>query len=784
MRSNNKFRSLNTKTILFLLSIFIFMLFGTVGILRFFMLDRFSEIEKTLISDHMTRTRNTISDKLTNLNKIAFDWAVWDDTYDFIDDHNESYRQANLVSEVYTNLDIDSMVFIDNQGQFVYAKTMTHTNDEIVPISQAFKDYITGSGLLTNTDPGFRLVGIIDLPDGPMMIASCPILKSDGEGPVRGNLIIGFTIDEHYIESLKDQLKLDLSLVALDQSSLTSDEINDSAIHIKDITRDQVSASAYVRDLAGIPVILITVSTDRSIYNVGMSGVYQISLFITVLSALCVILLSFFMNSQFLTKIKYISDTVDQIGKAKDFTRRLNKPSQNDEFSVVTDEINGMLDDLESVQRSNEFNANHDALTGLPNRRLLSEQMTHSLLRAQRNQTMLAVLFLDLDDFKQINDTKGHDYGDEILKYMAQRISKNIRKSDILARIGGDEFIILLEDIDDLNKVKIIADKIMKCFTEVVTIHDMDIFLSTSIGIAMYPQDGDDAETLIKNADLALYQAKGVGKSRVMFCTEAMKTFIHESADLSTLLHKSLAKNEFDLVYQPQIDSTNGKLIGVEALLRWNNAELGEIPPSKFIPIAEQTGLIIPIGEWVLRQACRQNVLWQKSGYPKIKVAVNISIRQFQNHDLIDVVRRVLNETGMAAKYLELEMTETTAMMERVYIQSVLHEFKALGIQLAIDDFGTEYSSLNYLKNLPFDRIKIAMPFIKGIGTSAQDEALTISIITLAKNLMMKVIAEGVETKTQLNFLRNNGCQDIQGYYYYKPLPVSQMNHLLESQKD
>jgi len=783
MQKKSKFISLNTKTILLLSCIFVFLLLGTVGVLRIVMLDRFLTIEKTQISDHMARTQNTIQEKIDTLNKLAFDWAVWDDTYTFIDDHNSAYTAANLVPEVFINLDIDSMIYINDQGEIINAQTINDDTQTLAPISQELRDFITSSDILNNTDPGFQVIGIVPLPQGPMMIASSPILRSNGSGPVRGNMIIGFTIDEAYINSLRDQLKLDLNIVTLDQSRLTDQQLKETRLNISVLSSDRISASIYNRDVFGVPVIKITINTDRSVYNVGVEGITRVAIFISVLSGLCIINLSFFLNSHFLLKLKYITRTVDQIGKDKDFSERLDHQRSNDEFSIVIEEINGMLDDLDSVHKDNEFKAYHDALTGLPNRRLLSEQMEHSLSLSQRHGKMMAVLFLDLDNFKQINDTKGHDFGDEILKFMADRISKNIRKSDIVARIGGDEFIIVLEDLDNIEGVKITAEKIMRCFKDVLTIKDNDFFLSTSIGISVYPQDGDDAETLIKHADLALYQAKEIGKSQYMFCTDAMKSYVNESAELSSLLHKSLAKNEFELVYQPQLDSSTGTIIGVEALLRWKNSELGSIPPTKFIPIAEQTGLIIPIGEWVLRQACRQNVLWQKAGYPKMKVAVNISVRQIQNHDLVDVVRRVLNETGMAAKYLELEITESTAMQERVYIQSVLHEFKALGIHLAIDDFGTEYSSLNYLKNLPFDRIKIAMPFINGIGSSKQDEALTISIITLAKSMNMKVIAEGVETKTQLTFLKNNDCHDIQGYYFHKPLSVAQMKDLFEQQK-
>ena len=484
MANPAKFISLRTKTILLLVGVFLFMLVGTVGILNTVMLNRFETIEKKILSDHLTRTENTLNEKVNSLSKIAFDWAVWDDTYTFIEDHNIQYRDANLVEEVYANLDVNAMVFIDKAGQFVYAQAKNPEVGDLGPISQSLQDYLIGSAIYENNDPNYRLSGIIKLPEGLMMIASCPILKSDGTGSVRGNLIIAYLIDNSYVTELKDQLKLDLTLETVTDPLLGSTNLDTSSNTYKVLSANLIKASTFIKDVEGTIVLKLSIITDRATYNAGKEGVFFVGGFITLLSFLCIIVLSFFMNSHFLTKLRYISSTVDRIGRDKDFNSRLKSMTSVDEFTIVVNEVNGMLDDLESVHKENEFKANHDVLTGLPNRRLLSELMAHAIEQTERSGKMLAVMFLDLDDFKIINDTKGHDYGDEILKYVADHLAKNLRKSDVLVRIGGDEFIIMLENVDNIHHVRKTADKILKTFKEVENINGMDFFLSTSIGIA------------------------------------------------------------------------------------------------------------------------------------------------------------------------------------------------------------------------------------------------------------------------------------------------------------
>lgn len=437
----------------------------------------------------------------------------------------------------------------------------------------------------------------------------------------------------------------------------------------------------------------------------------------------------------------------------------------------------------EEIKEQIEHLAYYDYLTGLPNKLLFSKQLDHIIHLADRTEKNIAIMFLDLDGFKMINDAMGHLVGDQLLIEVSSRLKQLIRKSDFIARFGGDEFVIIIENVEDTDSIDIISQKVLQCFGEPFELNNTEYFVTTSIGIAVYPIDGNDAETLIKNADAAMYNAKGRGKNQHSFSHPDLSLKLEETMKLSNQLYRAIERNELEIYYQPQIDIRSKEVIGLEALLRWNHPELGIISPLRFIPIAETTGQIVQIGEWVLRKACQQNKAWQKAGFAKIHIAVNLSIRQFQNNDILKQVSDVLLETGLEPEYLELEITESISMREKGYVVGILNDLKDLGVKIAIDDFGTEYSALNYLRHLPINRLKIARQFVQGIDIGNNDEALVKTIISLAKNMGLKVIAEGVETKAQLESLDGLFCDEVQGFYYYKPMPLHETEKMLKRAK-
>ena len=419
-----------------------------------------------------------------------------------------------------------------------------------------------------------------------------------------------------------------------------------------------------------------------------------------------------------------------------------------------------------------QFLAYYDALTGLPNRTLLLDRLDKALAGARRQKCKIALLFLDLDGFKIINDSLGHSVGDLLLQEVAERLKAWGREQDTVARLGGDEFLIMLTQIKELPDVAVAAERLMDTMTAEFVVQGHSLNISCSIGVSIFPEHGEDCETLIKNADTAMYGAKDCGHSNFQFFAEDMNAQAVERLSLGNSLRLALGKRELFLVYQPQVDVATGRVTGLEALLRWQHPELGLVPPDKFIRIAENSGLIVPIGEWVLRTACSQARKWQDDGLPAVSVAVNVSAVQFRQQGFCELIRSVLHETGLAAHCLELELTESLLLANADVTLSVLRELKSMGLTLAIDDFGTGYSNFTSLREFGVSKLKIDRSFIRDVATNPDDSAITAAIISMAKSLRLKVIAEGVEDEAQMSFLRAHHCDEIQGYYFSKPLAV------------
>jgi diguanylate cyclase (GGDEF)-like protein/PAS domain S-box-containing protein len=433
------------------------------------------------------------------------------------------------------------------------------------------------------------------------------------------------------------------------------------------------------------------------------------------------------------------------------------------------------ISDRKVAQERVQYLAYYDALTGLPNRTLLQDRLSKALASAHRQNDKVALLFLDLDRFKNINDSLGHSVGDLLLKDVAERLKRTAREQDTVARLGGDEFLIVLTDVKNIPDAAVAAERFMDAMTPEFVIQDHPLSISCSLGISIFPEHGADGETLIKNADAAMYCAKDYGRDNFRFFTDDMNAQVVERLTLENSLRLALDNQELFLVYQPQMDMGTGRITGLEALLRWQHPELGLVPPDKFIRIAENSGLIMPIGEWVLRTACSQARKWQDEGLPALPVAVNVSAVQFRQQGFRELISRVLSETGLACEYLELELTESLLLSNADVTSSILRELKGMGLKLAIDDFGTGYSSLSYLKQFPFSKLKIDRSFIRDVAVNSDDAAITTAIISMAKSLSLKVIAEGVENEAQMSFLRALRCDEIQGYYFSKPLTVDEV---------
>jgi diguanylate cyclase (GGDEF)-like protein/PAS domain S-box-containing protein len=427
--------------------------------------------------------------------------------------------------------------------------------------------------------------------------------------------------------------------------------------------------------------------------------------------------------------------------------------------------------------------AQHDVLTGLPNRSLLQDRLDQAVAYATRSRFPVWVMMIDLDRFKYVNDSMGHKAGDVLLVTVAARLRSSLRDSDTVARLSGDEFVIILSEHAGEPLTRDIVQRVMEAVARPVMLGAKEFMVTCSIGVAVYPSEGTEADNLIEHADIAMYSAKKQGRNNFQFYTPAMNEESLERVRIESALRNALERDELVLYYQPQVDLASGQVVGMEALVRWNHPELGMVPPGRFISVAEETGLIVPIGAWVMRTACAQNKAWQEAGLGRLRVAVNLSARQFGDPELMAGIEAVLKDTGLAPDCLEIELTESLFMSEVTPAVDLLHRMKALGVSLSIDDFGTGYSSLSYLSRFPIDVLKIDRSFVADILDDANDAAIVTSIIALAHNLKLSVIAEGVETLEQLDYLRSQGCDEMQGYYFSRPLPAPEFEQLLRERR-
>lgn len=791
---------------------FLFMLIVIIVILNTLLLNNIKTLENQYVSERMNQIKIGIDFELNDLKKTATDWAEWNDTYQFAEDGNQVFVDDNLGASFFSSLRLDSMVFLNQAGEFVFAQQLNGDSTALEPVPDAVKKQLRQL-IGNNMDAGKRVQGILKVPGGAMLFATNPILTSDGDGPVHGNIVIFRYLNStetDYLSKMIDQdIVVEDAITQDTQEILPKHTYEPSSVNVQDISAKIIRGTATLFDINGKPAVTVSLNMSRDMSMIGSSGIQSVVIALIVSSLIFTLLILHFMNQVILSRVLSMNRSIKEIGE-HDPTERLKPDGYCDELSGMTSEINSMLDNLQEshqqikdreyelrkiaeelqqevaerrkAQEEITYLAYHDHLTGLPNRLHFSEHLNHGIHLAKRTEKLLAILFLDLDGFKMINDSIGHLAGDLLLIEVSKRLKAMLRECDSAARLGGDEFVVMVENIGDVKAIETIAKKILDSFLKPFVLNNQECFITTSIGVAICPPDGKDSETLIKNADIAMYRAKENGKNQYVMCSEVIKNKVLETMKISNHLFRALERGEFEVYYQPQINCSTNLIVGAEALIRWHHPEMGMVLPGEFISIAEQTGLILPIGAWVLRTACTQNKAWQDAGYPGIRIGVNLSIRQFQNHNIVSEVQSILTDTGFDPSYLELEITESIAMREQGYVLEALNMLRKMGIHIAIDDFGTEYSSLSHLKQLPIDRIKIPMPFVHGIDMGSKDKAITTSIIVLAKSLGLGVIAEGVETKTQHEFLTQKMCDEIQGFYHFKPMCSSEFERLLKLQ--
>ncbi len=720
------------------------------------------------------------------MSATSHDWAFWDDTYIFAQGLDDEYIETNLLDVNFDLYAVDVIMFVDNSGRILYGKHRDFETEEIKDIDADISNLLLGLGIFKNKNPETAFRELVIVEGIPLMIASNPILKSDGSGPAMGNVMFGRNMDTSMMEEISDKLGLKTSFKLMKKgNSDLAENINISSIEIDMVDNNNIVGSYYLPEMLQQDFIKISAKMPRDVMEIGRNSIGFLMVLLPIILISTLMLLLYVLDKLVLSRIIYLNGQVTQIKAENAVSARVDVDDGHDEISQLSDGINLMLDGLEDMQlkiteakntleitvidRTREliianqqledeiierqkiqdkvsYLAYFDTLTGLPNRLLLTDRVNQAIKLANRHEIPISIMFIDLDRFKIINDTLGHNQGDELLKQVATRLSRIARKNDTISRLGGDEFIILINGYNDENNLDTIALKVMDSF---------------------------------KTPFMVMYEAKSLGKNQYKKCSKASKDSAIETMVLTNSLHRAVERGEMMLYYQPQVNGLTGEIEGVEALLRWKHPELGFIQPTKFIPLAEKTGLILPIGNWVLITACRQCKSWQEMGFKHIRMAVNFSIHQVNDPTLIEQVADILTDFSLQPDCLEFELTESIAMNLNGTVKETLKQLKKLGVTLSIDDFGTEYSSLSRIKDLPIDRVKIDMSFIQGIGKSEKDEAITKTVIMLANSLELKTIAEGVETREQLDFLNSRMCDEVQGFYIYEPMPAEEMEKLL-----
>jgi diguanylate cyclase (GGDEF)-like protein len=762
----------------------LFVALGVAAILvaRYVLMPSFAALEHSEAEVAMRRIQFALDRTFAQLAVSVASWGNWTDAWRFAQDHNQTFVTEQVTAADLRILKINTLIFSDPSGHFIASATLdlqTHQPLDLdftarrmlppdFPWSAKFRDGLPAQGFLQTNR-------------GTLMVAAAPVLDGFGHGPPRGMVIIGRLVSPRDIEEIGAQAQADLSMVA----PLNTGRQN------RFVDADRVIQVYHsFDDVYGRPILTLRVDVPREITRRGYAAVYYAFAYLMIAAVTIVGLLLVVLNRTVLNRLARVTRHAVAIGEGADPTARLDFEGK-DEIAVLAREFDRMVAHVVRLGYC-------DSLTGLPNREQAHRRLVSTLAGAQHQGRPLALMYLDLDNFKRINDTLGHGIGDEVLVTAADRLRSALRMGGAdrkpdqlstnrpgdLARLGGDEFMVVLPEIGSSKDAGRLAERLIAALQEPMLLSKHTVVVTPSIGIAIAPTDGTDAASLLRHADLAMYFCKRRAPGGYAFFDVSMNEGALQRFTIESKLRGALERGELSLHYQPQISMSTGEVTGMEALLRWTHPELGVVPPSEFIPIAEASGLIVPIGEWVLRTACQQARKWHEEGLAIPRIAVNVATQQFAMHNFAAQVAAILAEVGLTSTLLELEITESMIMLEEVRAARLLEELHAIGVSIAIDDFGTGYSNFQRLHHMAIDRLKMDRCFIRDLGNDTGDRAIAAAILSMARVLEVEVVAEGVETFAQFRFLQEHQCGQCQGFLLSRALPAGEARLLLERARE
>ncbi|RFU69439.1 EAL domain-containing protein [Peribacillus saganii] len=726
------------------------------------LLQEAANLDKDQTVQELERVNNNIHSNMDELRMINRDWAIWDETYSFIVDRNQVYIDSSLENTTFENIQLNFICFINNQNKLVYQKGYDLENHQPLQLQTDF--YNVFLPILHNKD-SFSEKNLVSTKHGLAMFSLESIYRSNGQGPPTGTLVMGRLFGENVIKEVEKELSIDLTFKPNENIN------NKELLMVENLNETKLKGSLLLIDYAKKNAYEISFVKARSFYIQKKNSVNHITFYLITVSLFSMLLIIFLLNRFLLTRVSNLSMELKQIQTQKDIRARISGSKNNkDELTILENSINETLASLEDKHNEVRNLAYYDQLTFLPNRYMFFQEFTK---RIQNNNGEIIILFLDLDGFKRVNDSLGHELGDTLLKEVSNRILPIVEGyGGMIARYGGDEFLVLL-NYKERHVLEMIIQNILMEIQKEYRISNFKTFVTGSVGIGVFPHDGCTLEEVLKSADIAMYEAKRKGKNQYCFFSELTgnneyKLLMELEKDLKNVVQN----RELELYYQPIVCSKDEEIVGVEVLLRWNHPAKGIIFPNKFIPIAEESGLMPVIGYWVLEEAIKQGFEWKQKGFNKLILSVNISMSQMKDHSFIEVLDNVLSNHLLSPAMLQLEIRESDIGFDLKEVREFINEIKKRNIKIALDDFGAEASSLLSLKELPIDVVKIDQNFIKNITAKPLDQILLNGIFEITKGLHLDVIVEGIENKEQLKYISSCINTKLQGFYFSPPLPA------------